>query len=311
MTDDCEMTPPDTHPEGEPAHPPRWLIQPWLEVARFEYSSEDERVARLELTAELRSGVHAPVRPQLRVRRGATVSSYRPSSSSVHRRPGHRRRGASPPGLVWVASFELPVSVVEYPRAAFEIVSAERSAFSLPAPDPRLLVTPLDAVIAAMPVELRPQLHTRSRPATAFGSVVAFGAGLTVAVAVAGPDLATTAISAAAGGGVRTVPGSALAQVALTSHSSATRRPAKATHHTTTATAVSVAQPAESRATSRRAKSGTAHHATHRSEERPITPPVGRATARLTEARPTPLATPRPGRPTRARTRRRPVRSCR
>jgi cell wall-associated NlpC family hydrolase len=179
-----------------PDDPSRLTVWPWLKVSRFEYSSEDDRHATVRLLGILRSGIHAPSSAQLVVRRGGTVSTYDPAAFSVHRRAGNKHRG-SEPGLLWTVSFELPLTVVEYPRTSFEVVTPERSAVELPLPHPKLLASPgiesNPLFVDARRVRIEPLV--RREHITALASVLAFGGGLSSAVAVATADSSTTPAS--------------------------------------------------------------------------------------------------------------------
>ena len=171
----------------EPA--PVLEILPWVKVTSFEYASDDGRFATLELIAELRGGVHAPTRAELRVRRAGRVTSHRALRATVDRREGSRAR-SNKRSSVWTVSFRLPLTVVEHPGASFEVAGAERRGFALPAPTlalPAATGMSMEWLTDRLPSAAEGLRHRR-RQATALASVVALGAGLSSAATVANAD---------------------------------------------------------------------------------------------------------------------------
>ncbi len=111
-----------------PANTPE--LDAWLRPERFEYSLLGERWAALRLLAS----VQVPaVEPQLTdatliVRRGTSLTSHASFSATVDRPEGAAEE------LLWRVSFGLPLEVVEYPGALFELTTGGGLGALLPAP---------------------------------------------------------------------------------------------------------------------------------------------------------------------------------
>ncbi len=177
-------------------------ILPWAKVTSFEYWSDDGRFATLELTAELRGGVRAPTRAELHVRRADRVTSHKPVRATVNRREGTQPR-CKKRSSIWTVSFRLPLTLLEHPGVSFEVAGAERRGFALPAP--ALALPAAGAMHLEWFTDRLPSaegLRHRRRQATALASVVALGAGLSSAAAVANAD--TSPQGSAPGGSTTT-----------------------------------------------------------------------------------------------------------
>ena len=169
----------------------------------FHYSRVSSEWGVLRLLASLGeagshfvpSGAHLMVEPGP----GSLDVYYAPArKSSLERRLlTHTRQHGSQ--LLWRAVFALPLEVIEFPEAIFQVVALE--GFSLPLPTPGLQLT-LDQLAARTQLTLRaPQLRPTTtvrvrQRAAALATAVAVTAGSTPAVALAagstGGSLSTT-----------------------------------------------------------------------------------------------------------------------
>lgn len=155
---------------------PEAELQAWLAPEAFDYAPVDERVAVVRLLARLETDL-CPPGASLLVHRGPVSTSHPAfASTAEHRREGRRSAADE---LLWCASFAVPLEVIEFPHALFEVSAPGRLTLSLSLPDRR-----------DSPPELAELGHTRvaavpGKP-SAHHPVVRRIAGLAVAIVVAG-----------------------------------------------------------------------------------------------------------------------------
>jgi membrane-bound lytic murein transglycosylase B len=144
----------------------------WLRLAAFDYTATRRDPARglLRLIGELEDERGVPREPILTIGHGGRSSSY-PA------RPLARvELGADPSGLLWRVTFNVPLSVIEYPHALFLLRTGDRPVISLP--------TPSGLVVPACPLAAAPT--QRPNFAGARRHVAALSAGVMVALACGG-----------------------------------------------------------------------------------------------------------------------------
>ena len=100
----------------------------WLRLERFDYSPLAGRWAVARLLANLGEELQVPATANLVVQRGPTRTSHGAFVSAID-----RRLTTSGSELLWVASFAIPLEVVECQSAIFELSSPGRPAVALPA----------------------------------------------------------------------------------------------------------------------------------------------------------------------------------
>jgi Transglycosylase SLT domain len=111
-------------------------LDAWLRPERFEYSLLGERWAALRLLA----AVQVPaLEPQLSdatliVRRGEALTSHSSFSATVERLGGNGNGNGTADELLWRVSFGLPLEVVQFPHALFELTTGGGLAVALPTP---------------------------------------------------------------------------------------------------------------------------------------------------------------------------------
>ena len=111
-------------------------IAPWLALEQFDYAPLSQNRAVVRLVAALHGHLGAPSGTTLVLARGALQSPHPVLANALSRR--HVDDPAS--GLLWQASFAVPLDLVEYPRTLFALVARDRLALALPAP--RRLIAP-------------------------------------------------------------------------------------------------------------------------------------------------------------------------
>jgi hypothetical protein len=125
-------------------------LTPWLAVERFEYEGLEDRSALVQLLGSLDATAGFPGRAMLVVTNGTSRTShqavvtdppYRRSDAAcvgpgTRQDRNWRRHSYREPanGLLWHASFAVPLEVVEYPDALFTLTADVRVALALPAP---------------------------------------------------------------------------------------------------------------------------------------------------------------------------------
>jgi Transglycosylase SLT domain len=120
-------------------------LDSWLALERFDYSRVGQRWAVLRLLAGLGSNLGAPAQARLVVQPGADGAcgpqslSYPARACALERRLLGRQGDQGASGLLWRASFAVPLEVVECPQALFEFTVPGRAALALPTPELRIL----------------------------------------------------------------------------------------------------------------------------------------------------------------------------
>jgi soluble lytic murein transglycosylase-like protein len=150
----------------------------WLALERFEYSPLAGRWAVVRMRAALESEFQVPACARLLISRGPSVSSHGTFVNAADRRS--REVGAE---LVWLASFAVPLEIVEYPQALFELLTPARPVCVLPAPAALALDEP-----ASCEVSDRRWLPARTRRRVG---------ALATAVAVSTASIPATGLAAA------------------------------------------------------------------------------------------------------------------
>ncbi len=120
----------NTQPAGDPER--------WLALERLDYSRVGEHWAVLRLLAGLSAELGAPAEAKLVVQRGPEATTYPARACALERRLVARKGGVASE-LLWRASFALPLEVVEYGNALFELAAPGRPALALPTPELRFL----------------------------------------------------------------------------------------------------------------------------------------------------------------------------
>ncbi len=102
--------------------------QQWCKLERFDYSPLAGRWAVVRMLAALEAELRPPVGARLLVHRGPVLSAHGAFVSAAD------RRSTGPASeLLWIASFAVPLEIVEYRGALFELSAPGRAAVSLPA----------------------------------------------------------------------------------------------------------------------------------------------------------------------------------
>ncbi len=96
----------------------------WARPERFDYAPLDEKWAIVRLLAELQDELRSPERVRLTVHRDRLTSTHAAFASLVEQEDE----------LLWRATFAVPVSVIRYRGARFEVAGEGHHALSLPAP---------------------------------------------------------------------------------------------------------------------------------------------------------------------------------
>jgi hypothetical protein len=108
----------------------------WLRLERLDYVRLGERLAVVRLLAGLGAQLRAPTGASLVVQAGQETTTYLACGCKVERAKRPRLLGGE---LLWRACFAVPLDVVEFPCALFELSAPGRAALALPVPDLRLL----------------------------------------------------------------------------------------------------------------------------------------------------------------------------
>ena len=117
-------------------------LDAWLRVERLEYVRLGERLAVVRLLAGLGAslrtptGVSLPTGASLVVQAGQETTAYAARGCKVARARRPRLLGGE---LLWRACFAVPLEVVEFQSALFELRAPGRAALALPVPDLRSL----------------------------------------------------------------------------------------------------------------------------------------------------------------------------
>ena len=166
------------------ANLPRHSLAPWLVVEQFEYETAENGSTVLELIAGIEGELGAPAGAALFVQRGAAKSLHPALACVTCRRCADDRPRLSESGLLWQASFAVPLEVVEFPSALFELRATDRPALALPAPARCLKTVPGAASVS----------HKNPWGAQFQRLLATFAAGVTVAAttSVAGVAMADT-----------------------------------------------------------------------------------------------------------------------
>ncbi len=142
---------------------------PWFRPLRFDYRISGHDLAILSLLADVERA-SPPSWPSLLVRRAEARSSYAASAGETW----------SGRALLWQVTFEVPLDVVEYPRALFSLGAPDRIVLALPTPRHRFGVS--DLVVGSRGRLLRPLAR---RSAVALVASLAFAAVPSSCVGVA------------------------------------------------------------------------------------------------------------------------------
>jgi soluble lytic murein transglycosylase-like protein len=111
-------------------------LDAWLRVEHWQYVRLGERLAVLRLMARLGAERRPPTGAELLVEHGQITATYPARGDEVDRPRRPRLLGGE---VLWRAYFALPLDIVEYPYARFELTAPGRAAIALPAPDLRVL----------------------------------------------------------------------------------------------------------------------------------------------------------------------------
>jgi cell wall-associated NlpC family hydrolase len=111
-------------------------LDAWLRVEHWHYVRLGQRLAVLRLMARLGAERRPPTGAELVVEHGQETATYPARGDKVERLRRPRLLGGE---VLWRAYFVLPLDVVEYPCARFELTAPGRAAIALPAPDLRNL----------------------------------------------------------------------------------------------------------------------------------------------------------------------------
>lgn len=202
-------------------------LMPWLAVEQFIYKPLEDHSAELKLVGRLDGNLGAPAGAMLIVQDGRSSSAHPPLAVTGCEPAGERLSA----GLLWRASFAVPLEVVEYPRAAFMLIADHRVALALPVP-----ARTIDVVASASGVKgdkrLRGARIRRHFVALGAGLAIAAGASSGVGVAAAGAITGQPADSAT----TTTVPTSA--PTPSTTSTTTTSSPPPSTTSTTATPAV-------------------------------------------------------------------------
>ena len=139
----------------------RWpMSRPWLAPVRFDYAVSADRFAAVRLLAKVDAALGPPSPAWLVVRRAELQSRHAPNASET----------VIDQVFLWQVSFRLPLELVEYPRARFDLETSDGVAIALPAPTVR--ADAADVVERELKPRMRPLLRR---------SIVGFATGLAVA----------------------------------------------------------------------------------------------------------------------------------
>jgi murein DD-endopeptidase MepM/ murein hydrolase activator NlpD len=223
------------------ARPDSKHLTPWLAVERFEYERRENQSAALRLLGTLDMRLGAPSGALLVVaRNGESRIAHRPLDSSVLSGRADARQidlaaRKSDSGLLWRASFEVPLEVVDYPEALFTLIADGRGAVALPVP---VAIDRIGTRFANTPREGFNRARIRRHVvALAAGLAIAATSGPSVGVAAAGaitgPETDTAATTTVTSGS--TVPSTTTEPTTTTSSTATTTTASTTTTGTTTA----------------------------------------------------------------------------
>jgi hypothetical protein len=209
-------------------------------VESFHYSRISAEWGVLRLLASVGSQLPAPSAAHLMVEPGPGSLDvfYAPARmSSLERRLLTQTR-AHGSQLLWRSVFALPLEVIEFPDALFQVVALDGFSLELPAPGLQLTVDQLAAraQLALRTAQVRRPANVRARQkAVALATAVAVTAGSTPTVALAasatGASLGTTASSGAPAPSRAPSPsGAHAASITTTAATRAVPHPFKLTH---------------------------------------------------------------------------------
>jgi hypothetical protein len=208
--------------DGRVCHPraASQISRSWLEPVRLDYTVSAGRLAVVRLLAELDAAFGPPSPAWLVVRRAELRSRHAPfASETVIDRM-----------LLWQVSFRLPLELVEYPHALFDLEARDGVAIALPAPA-------LWADAAAADRELKPRIRPLlRRSAVGFATCLAVAAVSNSIVAVAS---AASAPTQTAKNGVAAYAPQAATAISPTTSSPSTKTTVTTTFTTVTTTTVS------------------------------------------------------------------------
>ena len=111
----------------------------WLAVERFDYSRVGRQWAVLRLLAGLADQLGAPAQAMLVITQGQRRETFPARACALERRLGERQAGLAASGLLWRASFAVPLELVEFEDTLFELTAAGRIEFGLPSPKLRIV----------------------------------------------------------------------------------------------------------------------------------------------------------------------------
>jgi Transglycosylase SLT domain len=114
-------------------------LEHWLALERFDYARVGEGWTVLRLLAGIGQDLGAPVEAKLVVQRGPGTGTYPARACALERRILPGGLAAVSTGLLWRASFALPLEVVNHRGATFELTAPGRAAVALPLPVPRII----------------------------------------------------------------------------------------------------------------------------------------------------------------------------
>jgi hypothetical protein len=114
-------------------------IEDWLALERFDYARVGEHWAVLRLLAGIGGDQGAPVQAKLVVERDLGAQSYPARACALERRVSTGAGRVSSSGLLWRASFALPLETVNQRGTSFELTVDGRAAITLPVPVPRII----------------------------------------------------------------------------------------------------------------------------------------------------------------------------
>jgi membrane-bound lytic murein transglycosylase B len=114
-------------------------LESWLTLERFDYARVGERWAVLRLLAAIGQDLGAPVEAKLVIERELGTDAYPARACALERRilPGGRHGPSS--GLLWRATFALPLEIMDHRETTFELAAHGLAAITLPQPVPRVL----------------------------------------------------------------------------------------------------------------------------------------------------------------------------
>lgn len=207
----------------KPATPPSLCF--WLWPQTFEYAPVRRARAALQLSAVIDDRLVVPADPLLVVRQLVTRTTHHPLLAVLEERDES--------GLLWVINFEVPLEVVEGPRAVFTLSAIGRTPVALPAPclDPDLTNLGDELSTARLGIA-----RTR-RYLAAIGAGVAVATSTGALASAAAADSGSTATSPPASTSPASAPATTTATSGTSTTTTATSPPARTTNATGTPSA--------------------------------------------------------------------------